>query len=178
MAYMKRFLALFGFLAVFPFFLSRRSRVTRSVWIAVPPAGVFPFVNSLRNWDLWTAWSRREVVETYCEGPDAGAGSTQRWATQCVRGATRITESVLDQRVAYSVEMCDGRRTFNGTITLEPAGTGTQVQWSCTWLGGENPYLRYADLALNCMLARDFSDSLHNLKQLVEGSVKTEATPL
>jgi len=178
MAHMKRILALFGFLAVFPFFLSRRSRVTRSVWIAVPPAGVFPFVNGLRNWDLWTAWSRREAVETYCEGPDAGQGSTQRWATKFARGATRITGSVPDRCVTYSVEMCDGRRTFEGAITLEPSGTGTRIVWSCSWLGGENPYLRYVDLGLKCVLTRDFDAGLSNLKQVVEGAIETEAASL
>ena len=170
---MKRLFAIFGFLAVFPFFVSRRSRVTRSVWIAVPPAGVCPFVNSLKNWDLWTAWSRRQTMETYCEGPDSGQGAVQRWATCCMRGATRITGTEPDQRVTYSVEMRDGRYILEGSIVVEPLGTGSRITWSCEWLGGENPYLRYLDLTMQAVIGRDFAAGLSNLKQLAE-SLKPE----
>ena len=161
---------------MFPFFLSRRSRVIRSVWIAVPPAGVFPFVNSLKNWILWTEWARNEAMETYFEGPEAGEGAVQHWSGRCMRGSTRIVASTPEQRVGYAVEMREGRCNLEGVISLEPASGGTRVVWSCWWVGGENPYTRYVDLAMRFMVGRDFSAGLQNLKELCEESRKPEAS--
>ena len=172
---MKRLLALLGFLAVFPFFISRRSRVSRSVWIAVPPAGVFPFINTLKNWPLWTEWSRLDLIETYFEGPDAGEGAVQRWGTRCLRGSTRITGSVPDRSVRYVIETRDGRYRLEGEFLLEPAGEGTRLTLSCWWEGGENPYTRYLDVALRLVLKRDFCAGLGNLRALAEQSPTTEA---
>ena len=173
---MKRFVALLGFLAVFPFFVSRRSRVTRRAWVAVPPAGVFPFINSLKNWTLWTEWARDDAMETYFEGPEAGEGAVQHWSTRCMRGTTRLSASTPDQRVGYTLEMRDGRYNLEGVIALEPVANGTRITWSCWWIGGENPYTRYFDLAMQLLIGRDFAAGLKNLKELAEQSQRAKAS--
>ena len=66
-----RLFVLATFLLVFPFFLRRRPRVERRITILAPPSAIFPFLNDLQNWPLWTAWSRREemhytFIETTC----------------------------------------------------------------------------------------------------------------
>ena len=172
---MKRLLAFLGFIAVFPFFVSRRSRVSRSAWIAIAPSGVFPLINTLKNWPLWTEWSRRDLIETYFEGPDAGVGAIQRWGTRCLRGSMQVTGSVPDRLIKYELEARDGRYRMEGEFLLEPVGEGTRVTWSCWWVGGENPYTRYLDIALRMVLGRDFGASLGNLKDVAERSLKMEA---
>ena len=173
---MKRLVTLLGFLAVLPFFVSRRARVCKSIWIDVPPAGVFPFINTLKNWPLWTEWSRQnEKMEVRYEGPESGDGATQHWSSCCTRGTTRLLASLPDQRITYSVEMQDGRYEIDGMFSLEPESSGTRVTWAAWWLGAENPYARYGDLAMRLFIGRDFAAGLENLKELVETPHKTEA---
>jgi len=165
---MKRFLALVGFIAVFPFFVSRRSRVVRSIWVNAKPAEVFPLINNLKLWSQWTAWSRREAAEELYEGPEAGEGALQHWKTERMEGTIRIIQSVPDQRVAYDLNMENGRHHMEGVLTLEPVGEGTRIVWACWWIGIENPYARYMDLAMRWWIRRDFEAGLENLKQIAE----------
>lgn len=171
---MKRFLTSLGLLAVIPFFISRRSRVARSTWIAADPAGIFPFINELRNWPLWTEWNRRKVAGYY-EGPESGVGAVHHWATVRTDGTLSISASVLDRRVSYVLEMQDGQRHIEGAINLEPVGGGTRVTWACWWLGDGNPYARYFDLILRFWAGHDFAAGLRNLKRLCESSRQREA---
>ncbi len=173
---MKRFLSFVGFLAVFPFFLSRRSRVVRTTWIHAEPAAVFPFINRLKSWPLWAEWSCTERMEARYEGPEEGEGAVQHWATRCSEGTLRIIASAPDQHLSYSLEMDGGRLNLEGVLTLEPVGNGTRLTWACWWVGGENPYARYLDLAMRWGIGRDFQTGLENLKTLAE-TAQTQAQP-
>ena len=88
-----RLFALAVVLLVFPFFLRRRPRVERRITVLAPPEEIFPFLNDLRNWPLWTSWSRREEIHyTYGEIL-AGPGAEQTWSNQKMHGVMRTTES-------------------------------------------------------------------------------------
>lgn len=89
-----------------------------------------------------------------------------------MEGTVRIIQSVPDQRVAYDVAIDRGRYRSEGVLTLEPVGDGTRVVWACWWIGAENPYARYMDLAMRWWLKRDFQAGLDNLKHLVEHASK------
>ena len=158
---------------VFPFFLRRRPRVERRITILAPPAAIFPFLNDLRNWPLWTAWNRRDEID-YAYGPaTTGEGAEQRWASRHLSGVIRILKSDSDERVDYELAMGDGAYQLLGRLELHPDGACTRMVWKCTWDRATNPYRRYLDLAMRWMIRRDFAASLENLKALVESS----ATP-
>jgi uncharacterized protein YndB with AHSA1/START domain len=165
-----RLLLLAAFLLVFPFFLRRRPRVEQRVTILAPPDAVFPLINDLRNWPLWTAWSERADMR-FAQGElVAGAGAEQRWQTETMQGVLRIVKSEPGQRIDYEVTIDEGAYQIIGRIELQPDGACTRLLWKCAWARAENPYRRYVDLLMRWMIRRDFARSLVNLKALVENA--------
>ena len=155
---------------VFPFFLRRRPRVERRITILAPPGAIFPFLNDLRNWPLWTAWSRRDEIH-YSYGEVAvGFGAEQRWVSRNKTGAMRIIKTEPDERIDYELDLDHAKYHLFGRIDLQPDGACTRVTWKCVWQRAENPYRRYVDLLLRWMIARDFDSGLENLKAVVENA--------
>jgi Polyketide cyclase / dehydrase and lipid transport len=163
-----RFLAVAAFLIVFPFFLRRRPRVERRITILAPPEGIFPFLNDLRNWPLWTSWSRREEIH-YSYGETAeGPGAEQIWSNRKMQGVMRILKTEPNERIDYELTVQHGKYRMFGRIELQADGECTRVVWKCVWDLAENPYRRYFDLLLRWMIRSDFGEGLANLKQVVE----------
>jgi len=152
---------------VFPFFLRRRPRVERRVTILAPPASIFPFLNDLRNWALWTEWNRRYEIDYAYGEKTAGEGATQEWETSHIDGSLTILRSETDSKIDYELQL-DGQRRILGRLELHPDGACTRVTWRCVWDRAENPYRRYIDLLLLRLIGRDFQHSLENLKEIVE----------
>lgn len=156
------------FLLVFPFFLRRRPRVERRITILARPETVFPFLNDLRNWPLWTAWSQQQGIDVSFGEVTRGEGAEQHWQGRRMEGTLRIVKSEADHRIDYEVEINGGAYQLVGRIELQPDGACTRLLWKCAWDRAENPYRRYFDLLLRWMLRRDFAAGLVNLKTLVE----------
>ena len=167
-----RLLLLALFLAVFPFFLRRRPRVERRITILAPPASIFPFLNDLRNWPLWTAWSGRDDIQVAYGPTTSGAGAEQRWENCHMSGVMRILKSDADERIDYEVEINGGAHLVIGRIELHSDGACTRLVWKCAWDRAENPYWRYVDLFMRWMIRRDFGQGLANLKALIESGEK------
>lgn len=165
-----RFLLLATFLLIFPFFLRRRPRVERRITILAPPSAIFPYLNDLRNWPLWTAWNRREEIHFTYGGTASGEGAEQHWQGCKMDGVMRIEKSEPDERIDYELEIDGGAYQIVGRIELHPDGACTRIVWKCAWDRAENPYRRYLDQLMRWMIGRDFAESLANLKAVVEGT--------
>jgi len=171
-----RLLLLATFLLVFPFFLRRRPRVERRITILAPPSAIFPLLNDLRNWPLWSAWGEGEEMRLAYGETVSGVGAEQRWQGRRMEGVMRILKSETDERIDYEVEINDGAYQIVGRIDLQPDGACTRLVWKCAWDRAENPYRRYFDLLLRWMIRRDFARGLANLKALVERAEAPEET--
>ncbi|MDR3404331.1 MAG: SRPBCC family protein [Chthoniobacter sp.] len=169
----SRLLLFLTFLLVFPFFLRRRPRVERRITILAPPAAIFPFLNDLRNWPLWTVWDRREKIDYEYGATTAGEGAEQRWASENMSGVLRILKSECDERIDYELDMGDGTYQVVGRLELHPDGACTRIVWKCAWDLAKNPYRRYFDLLMRWMMRRDYAAGLGNLKALVEAPAKS-----
>jgi hypothetical protein len=157
-----------AFVALFPLFLRRRCRVIRRTLIRANPEAIFPLLNDLRKWTSWTAWSRCGEVNYEYSGAPEGVGAEQRWKSGNIDGEMRITQSHPDERLAYELDMGEGRYHIEGMFQLEPVGTFTRVTWVCSWVGDPNPYARYLDMVFKVWIGRDFETGLANLRELVE----------
>jgi hypothetical protein len=164
----SRLLLLIAFLLVFPFFLRRRPRVERRITILAPPASIFPFLDDLRNWPLWTEWSRRDPIAYEFGEKTAGEGGEQRWSSRNLKGILRIVKSDRDERIDYELSVNEGTYEIVGRIELHPDGACTRVIWKCAWDLAKNPYRRYFDLVVRWMIRQDFAAGLENLKAVVE----------
>ena len=163
-----RLLTLAFLLLAFPFFLRRRPRVERRVTICAPPEAIFPLINDLRNWPLWTAWSEREEMDFFYGDTVAGVGAVQRWRSRKRDGMVRLVRSDENARVDYDATLNDGRFRLLGRLELRRDGSCTRVTWRCVWEPSSNPYRRYLDLFGRWMIGRDFARGLERLKTRVE----------
>ncbi len=147
----------------------------RRITILARPASIFPFLNDLRNWPLWSAWGEKASFD-YEYGPiTTGEGAEQHWACPAISGIMRIVKVVPDERIDYEVEMGDGAYRVVGRIELHPDGACTRIVWKCAWDRAANPYRRYFDLLLRWMMRHDFAAGLENLKVLVESPIEVAA---
>ena len=162
-------------LAVFPVFLRRRWRVVRRTLVRAAPDQIFMYLEDPSRWPEWTEWARRERLTYSYNGPPKGVGATQRWTAGNMDGALKITQSHPPLRLAYEVEMGDGRYHMNGTFALEPVGTFTRLTWVCSWVGVPNPYARFLDLIFKVWIGHDFNAGLANLRAIVENK-KSESS--
>ena len=172
----SRLLLLTAFFLVFPFFIRRRPRVERRITILASPQEIFPFLNDLRNWPLWTEWDRREEIDYEYGSTTVGDGAEQWWSGRKMSGVMHIVKSEPDERIDYELSMFDGEWQLVGRIELHPDGACTRLVWKCAWDLAKNPYRRYFDLAMRWMIQRDFAAGLENLKALVESeATRSEA---
>jgi Polyketide cyclase / dehydrase and lipid transport len=165
-----RLLAAAAFLIVFPFFLRRRPRVERRITILAAPETIFPFLNDLQNWPLWTSWSRREEIHYTYGDIREGPGAEQSWSNQRMHGVMRILKTEPDERIDYELTLQKGKYRMLGRVELHADGECTRVVWKCVWDLAKNPYHRYFDLLLRWMIGSDFAEGLANLKAVVENS--------
>ena len=115
--------------------------VERSATVSAPPAAVFPWLDDPRRWDEWAPLG--DVTATFT-GPQRGAGATRRWDhPELGDGLFAIVSTVPDREVSYRVEVQEGRMITEGTLRLEPEGTGTRVVWRERGDFGNNPLLGY-----------------------------------
>ncbi len=163
-----RLVLLAGFFLIFPWFLRRRPRVRCGVTICRTPSVIFPYLNDLRNWPLWTVWAHRERMHYSYSDSSIGTGAVQRWRGARMSGELRITRSEPDSRIDYNLHVNLGAQELFGRFELEEDGACTRVIWRAVWEQSSNPYRRYLDLVLQVMLRRDFTRSLEQLREMIE----------
>ncbi len=155
--------------------------VDESVVIAAPTQHVLPFVSTSRRWTEWSSWSaeRDPTAEFAFQGPESGKDAAFSWlGEQLGRGTLTIIESSPSE-VRYKLELQGETFSEDGRVTFEPAEGGTRVRWTD---GGEvNGTLgRFFRERLEGSVAADFSQSLQQLKRLVETehiAAPADATP-
>lgn len=150
--------------------------IERSVNIAAPPAVVFPYVNSLKNFVLWSPWEKRDPNQkTTFTGPDEGVGAGYAWVgnDEVGEGKMAIVESKPNELVKSDLEFIKPFASKSGvTYTLVPEGDGTKLTWG---MDGSNDFtgkLFSVFVNMDTMLGKDFDEGLANLKTLVEAKAK------
>ena len=175
MKILKRLLIAFGFLVVVLIivsqFLPSQYRVERSVVIAAKADSIFPWINNLKKWPEWSAWTTAKdatLVYNY-EGPEEGVGATSKWdAKKMGEGSMKLTASEPGKLVKFDLSFDHGKYLSIGTFTFESAGDGTKVTWSMDGKVSRNPLERFFSLLMDKLGGPDYEEGLRNLKAKVE----------
>ena len=153
-------------------FLPSTYHVERSVVIAAKADAVHPWVNNLRKWPEWSAWTAAKdptLVYQY-EGPEEGVGAISKWdAKKMGEGSMKLTASEPGKLVKFDLSFDHGKYLSTGTFNFEPAGDGTKVTWGMDGNVSRNPLDRYFSLLMDSMVGKDFEEGLGNLKKKAEG---------
>lgn len=165
-------------LVVISLWLPAKWRLQREIVIAAPPAVVFPYLNSLKQWREWTVWyAENPDLPTEYSGPEAGIGATSRWTKGESRGALKIMNSRKNASVEYMLIFDGGDQVMHGILRLVPMQDDrTQVVWRVGGEAGANPLERYMVFAFKYFIGRDFDRSLEKLREVAEAKA-TETKP-
>jgi uncharacterized protein YndB with AHSA1/START domain len=147
--------------------LSGRWAVERSATLPAPPAAVFPWVDDPRRWDEWAPLG--DIQATF-SGPAHGAGAARSWSDPEVGdGVFTIVSAVPDQKVAYRVEVQEGKLITEGTLTLTAQAGGTRVTWEERGDFGHNPLLGYIARTMDRTQGAQMEQALARLSEKVAG---------
>lgn len=148
--------------------------VTRSTSIAAEPSKIFPLVNNLRMWPLWSPWEKLDPdMRKEYGGSDEGAGATYGWNgnNKVGEGRNTITESKPNELVAMQLEFIRPFKCNNDVrFTFKPSGSSTNVTWKMT---GRNNFVAKAFcmfMNMDKMVGADFEKGLAAMKVEAEKS--------
>ncbi len=134
----------------------------RTAVLSAPPEVLFPLLERPAAWLAWTAWPDPGLVAT---GPDSGAGARLSWDSEEVgSGSFEIIEAVVPARVRYHVEVQGGSMRTDGTLVLEPEGTGSRVTWREEGDFGWNPLMGYWALFMSRAQGQEMEKALARLE--------------
>ena len=150
----------------------------RSATINAPPSAVFPQVNDLHKWQVWSPWAKKDpTAKNTFAGPLAGVGASMSWAgnNDVGEGTMSVIESQPDESVKLQLEF---RKPFAGTnlaeFTFKPESSQTLVTWT---MSGKNTFFFKAfSLFVDCdkMIGGDFEKGLADLKKIVESQPENQ----
>ena len=102
-------------------------------------------------------------------GPEFGIGAKWSWESKSEGGGKmEFTAAEPNQLLGYRLLFKEFDTTSNGTLKLEPEGTGTKVMLSFVGEAGNNPMMRYMGPMMDGIIGKDFVKGLANLKALAE----------
>lgn len=147
-------------------------RLSRSIFIAVPPERIFPLIDDLGAMNEWNPFVKADPrIRLSYSGPERGVGAINDFAGDSRVGAGRaeIVESVSPNRVVIALGMnrpmkCKNRIEF----TIEPQAQGARVTWD---MGGSQPFLgKLMSVFIDTekMVGGAFEKGLADLKSCVE----------
>lgn len=154
-------------------FLPASYHAERSVVIAAKAETIHPWINNVKKWPEWSAWTTAKdpsLVYNY-DGPDEGAGATSKWESKKMgQGQMKIVESDPAKLVKIDLSFEHGKYLSTGTLTYAAVEGGTKVTWSMDGAVSRNPLDRFFGLLMNKMVGPDFEEGLANLKKKAEAN--------
>lgn len=163
---------LFVILIIFGFFLPTAWRVEKAVLVHAEADEIFPFINTLKNWQEWSVWNADNDMEISHEGPSSGQGAIQHWKSGQIKGKLSITKSENNRLLEYRLELENGRFVINGILVLETTMPNyTQVAWrsELNMPQNLNPINRYQAYFLRNYFDSSMQESLLGLQNFFGG---------
>lgn len=147
-------------------------RVQRSATINAQATTIFPLINDLHNWTLWSPYEKKDPkMKRMHGGAPSGKGATYAWEGNDDVGKGRM--EIVDTSPPYRVTIkLDFEKPFEAHNTvvfrLESKGAGTNVTWD---MYGPAPFfskLMQVFMDMDAMVGKDFEAGLANLKAIAE----------
>lgn len=176
---MKIFMKILGAFAAFILIISAigfiffpsHIHVERSIVIDRDKAGIFNYLNELRNQPSWSPWHEKDINTKYIfSEPSSGVGAEMKWDSPVKdvgKGSMKNTKVVSDSLIKMDLNFMDNG-TAQGAYTFSSEGKGTKVVWSLDMEAGANPLFRIMGKFMDGMVGKDFEKGLIKLKAVQE----------
>ena len=146
-------------------------RVQRVVLINAPSDKVFPLINDIKAWTVWSPYEKKDPAMKRTYGAvTAGKGATYAWEgdKNVGQGNMEIVESG-PKKILIKLDFVKPFEAHNmGEFLLEPKGDSTSVTWA---IYGPSPYMSKVIgtfMNIDDMIGRDFEKGLADLKAAAE----------
>jgi hypothetical protein len=168
-------------------------QVERSARVDAKVEDVFPLLNNLANWYVWSPWetispSLKKVYEiqninldlnivTTYGGPALGVGAKSSWSGygSSWKGDMEILESEFQRRIKFKINFKEPSRPNNiGEIHLEPDGAGTLISWKMHGKRNPIPVTWWIYSSMDTQLGDDFERGFGNLKAVLKANINSQ----
>ena len=146
-------------------------RVQRTVLINAPPDKIFPLINDIKAWTVWSPYEKKDPAMKRTYGAvTAGKGATYAWEgdKNVGQGSIEMIESG-PRKIVIKLDFLKPFEAHNmGEFLLEPKGDSTSVTWATY---GPSPYMSKVIgtfINIDDMIGRDFEKGLADLKAAAE----------
>ena len=146
-------------------------RVQRTVLINAPSDKVFPLINDIKAWTVWSPYEKKDPAMKRTYGAvTAGKGATYAWDgdKNVGQGSIEMIESG-PRKIVIKLDFLKPFEAHNmGEFLLEPKGDSTSVIWATY---GPSPYMSKVIgtfINIDDMIGRDFEKGLADLKAAAE----------
>lgn len=146
-------------------------RVQRVVLINAPSDKVFPLINDIKAWTVWSPYEKKDPAMKRTYGAvTAGKGATYSWDgdKNVGQGSIEIVESG-PRKILLKLDFIKPFEAHNmGEFLLEPKGDSTSVTWATY---GPSPYMSKVIgtfMNIDDLIGRDFEKGLADLKAAAE----------
>jgi hypothetical protein len=146
-------------------------RVQRVVLINAPSDKVFPLINDIKAWTVWSPYEKKDPAMKRTYGAvTAGKGATYAWEgdKNVGQGSIEMIESG-PRKIVIKLDFLKPFEAHNmGEFLLEPKGDSTSVTWATY---GPSPYMSKVIgtfINIDDMIGRDFEKGLADLKAAAE----------
>lgn len=151
------------------FLLPRHIQVTRAVTINAQEADIFPHLNDLKKFHVWSPWSLYDAKATYTySDPISGPGAKMSWKSEVMgEGEMKIASSAPNKRIDYALDFGE-QGNATSYFTLQPKRDNTEVVWGFETDMGPIPPMRWMGFMMSYWIGADYEKGLARLKRLVE----------
>ena len=146
-------------------------RVQRVVLINAPSDKVFPLINDIKAWTVWSPYEKKDPAMKRTYGAvTAGKGATYAWEgdKNVGQGSIEMIESG-PRKIVIKLDFLKPFEAHNmGEFLLEPKGDSTSVTWATY---GPSPYMSKVIgtfMNIDDLIGRDFEKGLADLKAAAE----------
>ena len=155
------------------FFLPRQMKVSRAVVISAGPVAVFDKLQSLKQWESWGPWFRRDrFVDKKFDGPESGEGAVMDWKSSGGEtGRVKIVSALRPESLHLAVQFTDSGDAETWFELKDAGGGATELTWGFQADFGQNMARRYFGLFAAHTGGNDLEEGLANLKALLEKPV-------
>ena len=161
------------------FTAKKEYKIERSTVIAGSPDAVWPYVSSLKNFQLWSPWAEMDTATVIeYKGKEGEVGHGYTWESKVTgKGEQTITAIEPSRSVTTDLHFIEPMENQSTSyFHLEPVGDSTRVVWG---LSGENGFVgRIFATFMNMdkMVGKDFEKGLDKLHTVVASGPATMAS--
>lgn len=147
-------------------------QISRSATIAAPAPVVFDQVNTLKKWQAWSPWIKRDpgTKVTYT-GPESGTGASYSWVgdKETSEGKLTITDSRPSEKMECKLEFTKPFEATNtASFILVPENGTTKVTWIMAGKNNIVGKVMCMFMDMDKMVGGDFEEGLSSIKAIAE----------